>query len=215
MSLFDNCLSKLRRNQTWLDGNRDWIAVNRATSLPGNYFFALGMDIPGHRAVLRQSMEMEPFSENYLDLSGVILGSPPEGKTEVHSRLGVNILPRPSLQFATDEIITVYFEVYGLEADPEGRRAYLEKVTVSLIKEDKSKLAGFLDVINPWDKKRAASLSLTFNRNPSGSTGAVAEHFTIDPSELVPGNYNLLIEVLDNNSRRTSLTGCFFGLIVK
>ena len=220
LAIYDTTWSELTRDNSVSarikspSGN-DWIAVNRASSLPGHYFFALGMDIPGHRAVLRQSIEMEPFADNNFDLSGVILGSPPESKTKVHSRLGVNILPRPSLQFATDEIITVYFEVYDLEADPEGRRAYLEKVTVSLIKEDKSKLAGLLDAINPWGKKRAASLSLTFNRNPEGSTGVVAEHFTIDTSELVPGNYNLLIEVLDNNSRQTALTGCFFDLAVK
>lgn len=218
LALYDLTWTELARDNSIsamikIPSGKNWIAVNRANSMPGHYFFALRMDIPDHRAVMRKSMVLEPFVDDALDLSGVILGSPPKKGQQLHSRRGVNILPRPSLKFITDEIITVYFEVYGLEGDPDSRRSYLERVTVSLIKEDKNKLASMLDVINPWGKKRSASLSLTFHRNPPGSTGVVAEHFTIDPSELVPGNYSLLIEVLDNNSRQVALTGCFFDLV--
>jgi len=218
LAVYDTTWTELARDNSVsaeieIPQGKNWVAVNRVNSMPGHYFFALSMDIPGHRAVMRESIEMEPFSENYLDLSGVILGSPPDGKTRLHSRQGVNILPRPSLRFATKEIITVYFEIYGLEADPEGRRSYLERVTVSLIKEDKNRLAGILDAINPWGKKSTSSLSLTFHRNPPGNAGVVAENFTIDTAELVPGNYSLLIEVLDNSTRRTALTGCFFDLV--
>jgi len=220
LALYDLTWTELARDNSIsarikIPSGKNWIAVNRANSMPGHYFFALRMDIPDYRAMMRESMVLEPFVDDALDLSGVILGSPPKKGQQLHSRRGVNILPRPSLQFITDEIITVYFEVYGLEGDPDSRRSYLERVTVSLIKEDKNKLASMLDVINPWGKKRSASLSLTFHRNPPGSTGVVAEHFTIDPSELVPGNYSLLIQVLDNNIMQTALTGCFFDLAVK
>jgi tetratricopeptide (TPR) repeat protein len=220
LALYDSTWTELARDNSIsarikIPSGKNWIAVNRANSMPGHYFFALRMDIPDHRAVMRESMVLETFVDDALDLSGVILGSPPKKGQQLHSRRGVNILPRPSLQFITDEIITVYFEVYGLEGAPDSRRSYLERVTISLIKEDKSKLTSMLDVINPWGKKRSASLSLTFHRNPPGSTGVVAEHFTIDPSELVPGSYNLLIQVLDNNSRQVALTGCFFDLTKK
>jgi len=220
LALYDLTWTELARDNSIsarikIPSGENWIAVNRANSMPGHYFFALRMDIPGHRAVMRESMGLKPFVDDALDLSGVILGSPPKKGQQVHSRRGVNILPRPSLKFITDEIITVYFEIYGLEADPDGRRSFTERVTVSLIKEDKSKLASMLDVINPWDKKSSASLRMTFNRQVPGTDGPVAEHFTVDPSELVPGNYSLFIEVLDDNIRQTALAGCFFDLAVK
>ena len=220
LAIYDSAWTELALDNTIsarikTPAGNDWIAVNRARSMPGSYFFALRMDIPGHRAVMREGLEIEPFADRALDISGVILGSPPERKSQLHSRGGVNILPRPSLRFTAEEIITVYFEVYGLQADSESRRSYLERVTVSLIKEDKSKMASMLDVINPWTRKRAASLSLTFQRDPPGSAGAVAENFIVDTAELVPGSYSLLIEVLDNSSRQVGLTGCFFDLVGK
>jgi hypothetical protein len=69
-----------------------------------------------------------------------------------------------------------------------------------------------LDVINPWGKKRSTSQSLSFQRTPAGSTGTVAESFTIDTSELVPGSYSLFIEATDGNSTQTAQTGCSFEL---
>jgi len=220
LALYDSTWTELARDNSFSAEiktplGKHWIAVNRINSMPGRYFFALRMDIPGYRAVLRERLDLESFEDNALDLSGLILGSPAGRKTKVHSRKGVNLLPRPSLRFAHDEIITVYFEVYGLKAGRGGSRSYVERVSVTQVEEEKSKMADLLQKINPWNEKSLASLRLTFNRYPPENAGTVAEHFTIDTSELVPGSYSLLIEVLDTNGRESAMTGSVFDLTGK
>ncbi|MEA2062407.1 MAG: GWxTD domain-containing protein, partial [Gemmatimonadota bacterium] len=216
LAIYDSTWKELARDKSTsteikTPSDNLWIAANRVTFISGSYISVSRMEIPGYRAVQSDMMELELFADNRLDLSGVILGSPPQRGKQVHSRMGIDILPRPSLEFLTDEIITVYFEVYGLKQDINKNRAFVEWVTVSRIEEEKSKLGGLLSSINPFGKKQSAGSRLTFQRElPTGSTGPVAEQFTIDTSELIPGSYSMVIDVLDRNNNQVALTGCSF-----
>ena len=48
-------------------------------------------------------------------------------------------------------------------------------------------------------EERSAELTLMFERSASGSDGAVAEHFSINTTELIPGEYGLEIEIEDRH----------------
>jgi len=187
-----------------------WIAVNRVLADPGPCFYAVRMDIPGYRAVARKSMELIAPPGRRLDLSGIILGSPPLEGRQVHRRRGINLLPRPSLTFAPGEKITVYFEVYGLRKDRTNRRSFRERVTVGLVEEK----AGITSILKKLfrGKKPRRSLTLSFDREPPEAAGPVAEHFEIDTSNLVPGKYSLVAEVRDNSTGRRRGTGVSFEL---
>jgi hypothetical protein len=173
------------------------------------------MDISGRRAVQRNTSHLYPYNGTGLELSGVILGSPPEPGVQVHRRGGVDILPRPSLRFMKDEIITVYLEIYGLKEDGTSRRRYLERVTVTRTGKEPKGKKGLTDNVKRlagYGKKSSGSLTLSFEREPAELSGPVAEHFTIDTSLLVPGSYRLKIEVFDRSTGEKKNTGCFFEL---
>lgn len=179
-----------------------WLAVHRLVTDSASSYYAMRMDIPGHRVVEKGSMELRPYFENKLDLGGVILGQPPEPDQNVHQRLGVKLLPRPSLTFSPNEIILAYLEVYGLGKDRQGRRSYREKVTISLVETEPKSSTSFTEGLKKlftWDKERSISLTLTFDRQPDETRGPVADYFQIDTTNLVPGKYNLLVEVRDNS----------------
>ncbi len=171
-----------------------WFAVNKVSIKPGKYIYAVRMDVPGHRVVRRQSFNSLPYSKSRHDLGGIVLGSTPQPDQQVHQRLGVNILPRPSLSFRQGEDIMVYFEVYNLKKDQQGNRSYSENVTVTLLKEKVNILKRLFR-----RKKPIGSLTLTFDKEPAKPSGPVPEYFNIDTSELVPGSYRLILEVNDNN----------------
>jgi len=189
-----------------------WIGINKVTADPGSSYYAVSLNIPGRRVVQRQRMALRKYSGDQLDLSGVILGSPPDPDRPVYSRRGVELLPRPSLTFRPGEIVTVYFEIYGLKKDSEGSRSFREKVKVNVNEDRTGKMGGFLDGIKFWGRKSPKSLTLTFDRQPAETTGPVAEHFDIDTAELLPGSYRLDLEVLDDSNGNKKEVTWFFAL---
>ncbi|MFH1068502.1 MAG: GWxTD domain-containing protein [Candidatus Glassbacteria bacterium] len=183
----------------------EWLGVNRASLAPGAYLFALSLEVPGRRSVGRGGLELKPFHTGRLDLSGVVLGSlPRENAPPVHSRLGVTLLPRPSLRFARGETITVYLEVYGLgRTNPGNVRSYREWVTVGRTEEERKGFFGVLGGLFGRSRREGRTrLTLTFDRAPEGFEGPVPENFTIDTADLTPGSYKLAIEVRDNSDGR-------------
>ena len=68
-----------------------------------------------------------------------------------------------------------------------------------------------------WEggEEKAKSLTLTFQRQPSEQSGPVAEHFEIDTSELLPGNYSLQLEIVDNSSKAKKEVTWYFDLALK
>ena len=193
-----------------------WVAVNSITVDTTTTFYALRMDIPGHRAVSRKKIDLKPFHANDFDLSGIILGTPPSPEAQVHSRMGVDIIPRPSLTFRPGEIITVYLEIYNLRRDWEGKRTYRESVTVTLDQEEANKITSNIKRFIAWSRKGSSSLTLSFDRQPTEEKiNTIPEHFDIDTSELVSGKYRLVIEIQDNVTGQKKKVGFIFALTSK
>jgi len=194
-----------------------WFAMHRVFSDPGKYYYALRMDIPGHRAANRNIIRLKSYPKDQLNLSGVVLGTPPSPGDQAHSRRGVDILPRPSLIFASGETIMVYFEIYGLGKDSEGMRAFREQVTVSLVKDREIEQAspsfsGNIEELMNWEGNLLSSLTLSFDRETPEQTGPVAENFIIDTTELLPGHYRLFLHVSDNSSKEEQEVTWYFNL---
>jgi len=218
LGIFDSTWAELsldQRNATKLYTGQDtlWLAVNRVTAGPGNYLYALRMDIPQRRAVQRGKLELAPYRTGILELSGIVLGSPTEGEPAIHQRRGVSLLPRPSLVFSPGETIKVYLEIYGLQARPWEGRSFREWVTVSRIgEESRGFWRGLSRLLGLGGRPGRTSLTLRFDRGPETQTGAVAETFTIDPSNLEPGPYRVLVQVRDNSNGRRNRRSLEFEL---
>jgi len=205
-AVFDSTWLQLAGDSTeavkvFTGGDSLWLAVNRVSLETGRGFYALRMDVPGYRAAGRKRMDIEPYSADSLDLSGVILGSPPEPGQQIYSRRGVEIVPRPSLTFTPGEPVSVYFEIYGLKTNRDGERAFQERVTVSMAEKGTGGLSGIFSSLKWWGRKKAKRLTLTFQRQPAERSGPVAEHFDIDTSELPPGNYSLQLKIIDRSGK--------------
>jgi len=199
LAVYDRSLEELARDsvQTIKVPSLDdsiWVAVNDVPMEPGNYSFALSLPLPDVRNVVMGNLAVNSLTGKTLELSGIILGSQPEPARPVHRRMDVPLLPRPSRKFSLNEIITVYFEIYGLGPGKDGRRACRELITVSIEKEKRSAL----NAVFFQDNRRSGSLTLSFEHQPETNSGTVPGYFTIDTSFLVPGSYRLLIQVVDD-----------------
>lgn len=223
-AFYDSSWVELARDSTTsrkITADKDtlWFAMHKVFSDSGKFYYALRMDIPGHRAVERNLIRLKSYPKNELCLSGIILGTPPSPGDQAHSRGGVEILPRPSLIFTSGETIMVFFEIYGLGKDPGGKRSFREHVTVSLVKykeiDQASSFSGNIEELISWNGNLLNSLTLAFDRQSLEPSGPVAEHFIIDTTELVPGHYRLFLHVTDNSNNQEKEVTWYFNLATK
>ena len=90
-----------------------------------------------------------------------------------------------------------------------GQHLFSEQVTVSLVGEMAD--SSIIRRIFGRGKPRT-SLTLSFDRYPEAHAETVAETFTVDTSELAPGEYSLVIAVVDRANEQRASVGCSFAL---
>lgn len=198
-AVYDTTWLELARDSAWVfeagAGERKmWVAVNRISLPDTQGIFALVMDLPGYRVAASSTFDLRAYTGRELELSGVILGTPPAGAGSSHMRQGVEIVPRPSLRFIHGEIVRVYFEIYGLRENRDGGREYAEKITVS----QESGSGSFFGRLLGGGRK-SKSLAFDFQRDPTGHSAVTAEYFDIDSAELTEGDYHIRLEITDRN----------------
>ncbi|MBW7997604.1 MAG: tetratricopeptide repeat protein [Candidatus Glassbacteria bacterium] len=216
LAVFDNGWRELVRDSRAAvrveDGERElWMGVNSVKVKPGPRIFAARMEVPGRRVLKRRDIALKSYRRGRIDLSGIVLGIPLPPSGGAHSRLGVELLPRPSLEYAVGEIMTVYLEIYGLRRGDSGQRKYTESVTVTRVGGDEGVLSAIWKLFSGGEK-RASSLTLTFKREPVISGETIPETFIVDTSLLLPGDYRMKIEIIDQASQQNRQIGCFFRL---
>ncbi len=218
VTVFDSLLNEEGRDSTIavkIKVNNDslWLGINRLSVEPGQKSIALKLDIPGSRCVERTNLTIEPYPEGELSISGVVLGTPAIRGKEIYSRMGVALVPRPSLRFSSNETIAVYLEVYGLSALRDEGRSYAVTVTVSRMTKDEGRLASLIKKLRLSGRLTETHRTLSFERRVLTRAGQVPEYFTLDASELVPGLYNLAISVVDDASGQRAGVVCSFMLV--
>ena len=219
IAVFDNSWRELARDSSSVlkaefDNREHWVGMNRVLVNPGEVMITARLDAPRVRAIRRRGAELYPFRIGTLELSGAVLGSPVPLSGGTHSRLGVELLPRPSLTYTSGEIMTVYFELYGLRAAADGAIKFVESVTIVRNAGEEGVFGKVRRLLTTSGRERTSSLTLTFERQREGTLAAVAEYFTVDTSLLLPGDYQMLIEVRDiNGSGTTSKVACSFTLV--
>jgi len=176
---------------------------------PGNYHLAVRMKQT--KSNLMQIYKSNFFVNSYrspdtLYLSDLILATNVvednnPGKFNIR---GYKISPMPSASFKKDQQIFVYYELYNLLPDKEGsKHIRIEYIisyaggSLSVAQKIISTLGRFIGVRNEVGK-----VVTTFERDLDRAGKVDPSYISIDPSEYLPGNYNLMISVEDTVSNR-------------
>jgi hypothetical protein len=195
-------------------GGKDiWLGVNQLVVPTGLVIFASKFDVPDSRVVERQETWIKTFHRDTLELSGILLGSPVQPGALAHIRRGIELLPRPSLMYTAGEIMTVYLEIYGLEAGENGTGGFTEQVTVTRTRDSGGVMDKIKSLFTSGGQERSGSLILSFEREVDLVEQTIPETFTIDTSLLLPGEYRMTIAVDDASNGSVRRTGCGFMLV--
>jgi tetratricopeptide (TPR) repeat protein len=137
------------------------------------------------------------YSPLVLALSDVVLAFnvTPTANADKFSRNGLQVYPNPSRNFPLTKPLYIYFEVYHLTRDVEGKTKFTIEYTMS--REQKKRAFGLLG----GGRKPA----ITSRLERQGNAAFSPEYLAIDASRLEKGEYRLAVKVIDAASKRTSV----------
>ncbi len=225
IAIFDSTWKELARQEgkvypgaeVYNTFDKTWFAVHRLEFPPGNYWFAVRTQTKEELYwIARGMLVLRDFDRKSLDLSGVVLGSLPPEDNESYSRDGIAVVPRPSRRFKQGEALSILFEIYNLGLNQDSARVYDEEVNVTLVEDNinkwKNLAGGYVRSKNLDPNKSTTSLHHRFVRTPKSTVGPVAEFFSIDTSQLQPGNYRMVIDIKDESNGANKQADCIFEL---
>lgn len=178
------------------------MAVGEGSS---SYRYAVQVEASGsgRTGVVRGGIEVPRLIGRELALSDVVLASrvgedsgPPR-----FIRRGLVVLARPTLEFRRQDPLHLYYEIYGLDPDGDGRRRFRVDYTVRAERLERGALErlfqGLQGLVGVREEERATTFSFDREALPFEGTDAVAEHVSLDTSALLPGDYALAVGVTD------------------
>ena len=121
-------------------------------------------------------------------------------------RADFRMVPEPTLTYAPDDQIGVYFELYNLLPDSDQYASYDVELAVTVEEIHRTgslrQLLGALADRWGLTVERDEAVRLTFSKqNRVSARDMLPEYFTIQLDEPPPGRYGLRLRVLDRNAR--------------
>jgi hypothetical protein len=161
--------------------------------------------------VFREGLHVSSYGGDSLRVSGVVLArevGPAKGEGRF-VKGGLRVVPRPSRTFRQGQGVHVYFEVYNLQKDAQGRTHFRVDYTRRGQKEGGNifSLAGLGRLIGKTEEGGMVTVSYDL----TGTETRDVVHTALDVSGEGSGDYTLQVTVTDLNSgmvasRKTTFT---------
>ncbi|MBC7188531.1 MAG: GWxTD domain-containing protein [Calditrichaeota bacterium] len=107
----------------------------------------------------------------------------------------LEIVPNPTQTFLRQQPVYVYFELYGLHPDQNGRTEYVLEYRLDAVKGGKKGVSTVFGLLGSGEKP-----SLTIRAERSGTSEFTPEYVAIDVSNVSSGQYTLTVKVSDRHS---------------
>ncbi len=157
----------------------------------------------------KQDFRLPNFLENELAMSSIVLASAIEPASGNGSfvKNGLRLAPNPSRRFDQQKPVYVYFEIYHLTPDAEGKASFVIEYTALLRKEEKSG-ARKLFALFGGNAKPATTLAV----ERQADTTTSVEHLALNLGETGKGEFRLSIKVTDRQTGKQKESFVDFGL---
>ncbi|MCX6143314.1 MAG: GWxTD domain-containing protein, partial [Ignavibacteriales bacterium] len=170
------------------------IELLSASVLPDSYFVAWQAKPLRANMVFNRDMHVlaPDFSGSSLNISNIELAyliepAKPGGKFNKGS---LSVVPNPLGKCPLDHPLYLYFEVYNLAKDANGRTSYTIEYKLSSVQIKRPLLASI------FGTRKKTSIAVPSER--TGKEDWSPEHMTLDVSELEAGKYNLQVMMKDH-----------------
>lgn len=207
--IFDSLWNEVARVTTTLDGANTYAEGDIDASLireldfnlsPGNYVAAVTVkdSVSGTLGLTKEDITVPHLSRDSLSISDIELAYLiPEKRVETGSGKNKGLLPNPSGTFVAPSNPRLYYEIYNLAPDRDGRCRFTVKYSIVPHSKGGSKFWGFFASL--FGAKPSYIVS-SFGREVESPFSA--EQLSIDFSALRDGDYGLVLEVEDSVSKQ-------------
>ncbi|MFC1555987.1 tetratricopeptide repeat protein [candidate division KSB1 bacterium] len=158
--------------------------------------FELKQDDPLRMGLYQFEIPVKDFSSRELAISDLRVSSSnmAEEPRVVESREELSLRPYPFSSIRTAQPLLLYFEIYNLMLDPQGRSSYTIEYT---IRKDQQK-SGFLTKVGRF-LTRSSNELISFTQERNGDKRTSFELMNIDISRIKPSDAIISVTVTDNN----------------
>ena len=169
---------------------------------PGDYFMAVKVRDPKSKRtqVVRDSLHVESYVGERLRMSGIEMARRIEPATEEGKfvKEGLEVIPMPSLTFKRNKDVFLYFEIYNLTRDAQGRTHYRIDYTLRRLKGGIGNpiLSGLGRLIG----RRKKEDEVTTSHESRGEATQEIIHTALDLRKGKKGDHTLQVTVTDLNS---------------
>jgi len=157
--------------------------------------------LSGHAGIDTRRIGLRDFYTDKVEISDIVLArridSPPDNKK--HERKDLRIISNLDNRYFVGEPIWLYFEIYNLKKDDNGRTLYTMKQTIRE-KRSGGLLAGLKGIMKSESLKE-----ISISYDGAGVYSDENRILTIDASDLEPGEYSISMEVTDRISGKAAV----------
>jgi GWxTD domain-containing protein len=207
--IFDTLWNEVARVSTSLESGRTFAQTGMPgvlvrelgfTLTPGTYMVALAVEdsVSGTVGITKERLDVPSFSRGELSVSDIELAYViPDARAPAGLDAKKGVLANPSGAYAPPEPVRLYYEVYNLARDRDGRYRFITRYSILPLKERSDSFWSFLSSVFASSRHYIASSFERQAENPSTS-----EQLAIDVSALKLGSYRLILEIEDTVTKQ-------------
>ncbi len=184
---------------------------------PGQYLLFIRARNPesGRIGIYRMPIVAQNFDSDRLTLSDIQFSHTirPATKDDKFVKHGLTVGPYPFHSVYRNRPISVYYEIYNLQPDAQGKTAYTIDYAVTLVKSKKGGITAPVQAIGGMFGD-GAKQRITSTVSRHGRSSDVVEYIGFDLSELPPGTLELTVRVTDQMSGKEVASTRRFQLLL-
>ena len=200
-------MGPLRRPASEQDNLQLSTGAFRFRARPGEYRSAVAIrdSISQKFGVYTAPLDISDYSANQMLLSDIKLAAsivPTEG-TGLLVRNGLLITPHPARIYSRATPVFVYYEIYNLAQNAEGRTSYRTELEIAAREPRRNIVLRFLTALGSMVGQRSDDQSTYVTFEDGGMSADDFKYTSIETADLDPGTYTLTLTVTDLHSEQT------------
>lgn len=194
-------MGPLRRPGSAQDNLQLSTGAFRFNAQPGTYRSAVSLrdSLSQKYGIYTAPLQISDYSADRMLLSDVKLAASivPTDAAGLLVRNGLFITPHPARLYSPATPVFIYYEIYNLERDAEGRTGFRTELEIAAREPSRNVVLRFLTALGRMVSQRSDDQTAYVTFEDSGTSSDDFKYTSIETADLDPGTYTMTLTVTD------------------